>query len=291
MAKNYYYIVSSLVEYSPESSHKGFDAAALRDEIAGQVVDRDREYIKLLYTFYDIENLISRYNGKTTFNPLGNLTPADLAEAEKGDDTGDGNTLPGFLQSVVDTYREGAEADDDVDAAKSYEKNLWEAYYARCESSECRFLRFYMRFDRTLRNISAAFVARRTGLPIAPYLVGSDDTTAALSHSSASDFGLRSEISYVENVISLLEEENILEKEREFDEIRWTEIETITVYDYFTIDKLLAYLAKANIIQRWVALDRETGQAMLERMLAELSDRGIMTRAETGETRYAPRGG
>lgn len=286
MAKNYYYVVSSLVEHSLESSPKGFDAAALRDEIAGQVDAKGREYIKLLYTFYDIENLISRYNGKTTYNPLGNLSPDELEDAEKGSlaATGDGDTLPWFLQSVVDAYRDGTEADDGIDIAKSYEKNLWEAYYAECEKSDCRFIREYMRFDRTLRNISAAFVARRTGLPIAPYLVGSDEITNALSHSSASDFGLRGEITYVESVISLLEEENILEKEQEFDEIRWKEIEEITVFDYFTIDKLLAYLAKANIIQRWVSLNREVGQKMLERMLGELSDRDILARAESGET-------
>ena len=54
----------------------------------------------------------------------------------------------------------------------------------------------------------------------------------------------------------------------------------MTSFDYFNLNTLLAYLAKANIIQRWTVLDRKQGEAMLNRLLAELSDKSILQRAE-----------
>lgn len=298
MAGNYYCLVSGLTEYSLESGHKGFDASAIRDQIKKSVSSGDREHIRTLYTFYDIENLISHRNGKHECNVLGNLTQDEIIHALEGDDTAVDTkqeeavpmrTLPAYLQDVVDAYRlkgheNESEEEPKMDTDKPFEKAIWEAFYLHCSTSKCRFIREYFTFDNTLRNISAAFIARSGGMPIAPQLVGNNEITTALSRSASADFGLRNEIEYVDSIINLLEMRNIIEKEHRIDDIRWDKADEIATFDYFNIDFLLSYLVKVNIIHRWVALDRKLGEAMLERLLGELSDKDILARAENGET-------
>ena len=286
MARKYYCLISGLAEYTLESDHKGFDAVALRNEIAESLSAKDRERLRLFYLFYDIENIIHVLNGKNTYNVLGYYTPEELAEECKNP-----VTLPKPIARVIalhtGTNKELTETDsgDEDTAPANVEAALWEAYYGLCTKSSCSFIREWYGFDNTLRNICAAFTARSKSMPIAEQLVGHNEVTEALSHSSASDFGLRNEIEYIEQIVSLLEMKNIIEKEHRLDLIRWNKADELTTFDYFDINNILAYLVKVNIIHRWVALDRKRGEEMLRTLIRELSDREILDRAEKQETK------
>lgn len=282
MARKYYSLVSGLAEYTLESDRKGFDALALRAEIEEVLSDKDRRRLRLFYLFYDVENLINRINGKSAFNVLGNYTPEELEE-----ECGNPDTLPREIARTAAAFLGESErtsrsewAPSAEEASARAETALWEAYYGLCAASDNRFIRQWYGFDKTLRNVCAAFTARSKSLPISEQLVGADDITEALSHSSASDFGLRGELEYVEQVVSLLETKNILEKEHRLDMIRWNKADELTTFDYFGLNNILAYLAKANIIHRWVALDRKRGEETLRRLIRELSDREILEKAE-----------
>lgn len=285
MARKYYCLVSGLAEYTLESDHKGFDAVALRDEIAESLSAKDRERLRLFYLFYDVENIIHVLNGKNTYNVLGYYSPEALAEECKNP-----VTLPKPIARIVaaqtGTNKEllEEETENEDEAPANVEAALWEAYYKLCERSSCGFIRAWYAFDNTLRNVCAAFTARSKSMPIAEQLVGHNEITESLSHSSASDFGLRNEIEYIEQVVSLLEMKNIIEKEHRLDMIRWNKTDELTTFDYFDINNILAYLVKVNIIHRWVALDRKRGEDMLKTLIRELSDREILDKAEQRET-------
>lgn len=291
MAKQYYTLVAGLVEYTLESDRKGFDAPALRDEISAELSPGDRQTVRLFYAYYDVTNLISALNGKNTFNALGNLTPEEIAEeiAMKPAET-DGpfvSKLPVPVAAALRAYRgpEDEETDPEdenrIDTGRPLEAALWEAYYAACAESPCRFLRQWYAFDNTLRNITTAYIAREKHLPIAEQLVGRDEVTEALSRSSAADFGLRNEIEYLEQVVALLDMKNIIEKEHQLDLIRWKKADELSTFNYFDINLILAYLAKVNIIHRWVALDPVRGREMFDALIAELTDGEALKRAET----------
>lgn len=271
MGRKYYYLVSGLTEMTLESDRKGFDAVALRDEIASEVSPRDREYIKMLYTFYDVENLIHAIKGRSTYNVLGNLSREEIEEELKNPEK-----LPESIGNVIRAYIKTSKEDEDeeedkkIDTSRPVESALWEAFYTECAKSGNDFIRNWFDFDKTLRNIYTAYTARAKSLPIAEQLVGHDEVTEALSRSSAADFGLKNEIEYIDDIISLLDMKNILKKENRIDRIRWNKAEELTTFDYFDVDVILAYLVKVNIIHRWVALNPQYGREMFDRLIAEL---------------------
>lgn len=289
MPKNYYYLVAGLKEYSLDSERKGFDAPGLRNMILEELTERDQEYVKLFYAFYDVENLMAALNGKTAFNALGMLSPEEIRAEITGrsaDPEEDFESkLPAPVAAVIQTYRDRdneEETGDEEQASphRPVETMLWEAFYGECARSECRFLREWYAFDNTLRNICTAYIARDKELEIAGQLVGEGEIIEALSRSTASDFGLKNEIDYLEQIIALLDTKDIIEKEQQLDLIRWKKAEELSIFDYFDIQVILAYLAKINIIHRWVALDPKRGKEMFDTLMRELSGGEAIRKAE-----------
>lgn len=267
---NYYCLVAGLKEYTLDADTKGFNARAIIDEILEEVSSSDARLVRLLYGYYDCENLVSYRKGRTAHNPLGNLSREQIEAQTKSPDA-----LSERLATVVRAYSsivdEEADPDAEYDTDRTFENALFAAYYEDCAHSKSHFLREWAEFDRNLRNISAAVVARATNRSAEEAVVGGDEMSQQLKRSSAADFGLRGEVPYLETVIAAVSDEpNLLEKEHKIDLIRWGQAEELSTFDYFTINALLAYLVKVNIVARWTRLDEVQGREMFRRLMAEL---------------------
>lgn len=277
MAQNYYTLVAGLREFSLDSDKKGFDAGAIVDEIRGELGKKDRNYLELFYNYYDIENIVNIVAGRSHFSTLGNYSREELEGEIKNPEK-----LPPYMSKILAAYAEPDNPEwDEVDLSKAIEKSLFEAYYDRCAKSGCRFLKEWGEFDRNLRNLTAAYTARRLGLPVADQLVGGGDVAEALGRSSAADFGLAGELDYIDEVMQAVSAEgNLLEKERRIDMVRWEMSDELTQFDYFNINTILAYLVKINIIHRWVSLDADFGRQMFDRLMESFSGRELIEQAE-----------
>ena len=263
----YYALVAGLKEYTLDADTKGFDPKAIAEEIVEGVSKADAALVRLLYGYYDCENIVALRAGRSAHNPLGNFSREELEEEVKAP-----RHLPRRIAEVLKAYAdpEGEEAEE-VDVNGRFEKALFGAYYEECARSSSRFLREWSAFDRNLRNISAAVAARAAGRSPEEVIVGGGDVAEQLQRSSAADFGLRGELPYIDAVIAAVNDEtNLVEKEHKIDLIRWNEATELSTFDYFTIDAILAYLVKVGIVARWTRLDPAQGRAMFERLLAEL---------------------
>ncbi len=272
-ANQYYTLVASLREYALDADTKGFDAREIIDSILEEVKACDGRLVRLLYGYYDCENLAALRSGRQLFNPLGTLSRGELEEELRNP-----HRLPEFLARVVRAYAdpEGEDAET-VDTSLRFEKELFEAYYKACEASRSRFLRQWSRFDRTLRNVTAAVAARAAGRNVEETVVGEDDLAEQLRRSSAADFGLRGELPWLDAVLAAVNDEaNLVEKERKLDLIRWSEAAEMATFNYFDIDAILSYLVRVNIVARWTRLDAARGREMFARLLAELDGKKFM---------------
>ena len=266
----YYCLVASLREWTLDSDTKGFDVREILDEILGELTEKDAKAVRLLYAYYDCENVIAMSNNRNRHNDLGNLTVEELKDVLENRNYA---LLPQNVAAVVKLYNEADDEERDEDAMvdDSFEHAIFEAYYKDLAASKSKFLNKWGEFDRTLRNISAAVAAREAGRSIKDVTVGGGEIVAQLAQSSAADFGLRGELQYIDAVISAITDEtNIVEKERKIDAVRWAEAEDIAVYDYFNINYILSYLVKANIVARWTLLSPEVGREMLDKLIASL---------------------
>ena len=274
-SSSYYALVAGFREYTLDAETKGFDIEAILSEVFEVLSSKDRKVVELLYAYYDCENLISRQNGSSTYNPLGRLSREEVEEELQHP-----SRLVNPLAKVVRAYAspDGEEAED-VDVAQPFAKNLMTAYYKACAASGSRLLREWSAMDCTIRNIVAATLARRQGVAIESVVVGDNSVTESLSRSSAADFGLRAELPFVEQlVVAVADEQNMVEKERKIDNIRWAEISELSTFDYFDLNAVIAYLVKVNMVARWVALDKKVGREMFDRLVSELNGKDLINK-------------
>ena len=271
--KNYYCLVAGLREYTLDADTKGFDAKEIVDEILEELSTADAAAVRLLYGYYDCENIIALRAGRAAYNPLGNIAREQLENELKQP-----ALLPEAVARVVRAYNEPeGEWAEGLDMTHSFEKAIFTAYYAECTASKCRFLREWAEFDRTLRNVAAAAVARTLDRTIDGVTVGGGDVVEQLHRSSAADFGLRGELAYIDAVIAAVnDEQNLVEKEHKIDLVRWDYAAELSSFDYFNINAVLSYLVKINIVARWSLLDVKRGREMLERLMTELDGKELV---------------
>lgn len=274
-SRNYYSLVAGLREYALDADTKGFDAKGIVEEILDGVCASDASEVRLLYGYYDCENILALRAGRSAHNPLGNLSREELEQELKAP-----SRLPQGIARVVKAYAdpEGEEAEE-VDTSRRFETTLFAAYYDACRRSRSRFLRAWSEFDRTLRNVTAALAARAASRPVEEVVVGGGNVAEQLQRSSAADFGLRGELPFIDSVIAAMNDEaNLMEKERKIDLVRWEEASELATFDYFNINAILSYLVRINIVARWARLDAARGREMFNRLLAELDGKELINK-------------
>ena len=154
--------------------------------------------------------------------------------------------LSGRDQTVLDQLLAGYDAEQ-----------LTEDFYRQILRHKNRFLREWFRFDLDLRNATVGYLNHQ--LHRAP-----DHDKILLEEREVEEFP---ELEAAERI---LRGEDILQRERGLDELRWHKIDEITLLDYFDLETLLGYVAKLKIIDRWLQLDPDSGRALFRRMVEEI---------------------
>ena len=92
----------------------------------------------------------------------------------------------------------------------------------------------------------------------------------ALRTSGARDFGLTGALDYFEDIVRLSENPRLLERERQLDLMRWNWLDTNSVFCYFSVERLFVFLQQLVVVERWAALDAESGMERYNEMIASL---------------------
>ncbi len=136
-------------------------------------------------------------------------------------------------------------------------------YYRRAAESGSRFIREYMAFDRRLRNAKVAWLNTALGREEGQDMLFLSEDEAA---DPWSDFPEKEEAD------AALGGSDILGRERALDSLMWRKIDEISVFEYFSADAVLAFLAKLSIVERWLRLDESTGRELFRRLVAEIKE-------------------
>lgn len=268
----YYYLVAGLPELLFEADNRKFDFVSVRDWLKLNLNDSDLELLNSLSLHYDNENVLSYINNRNAFSEKG-LVPNEVYEDVKTNL----KLFPSYIGDFFDElYSEKEEEEkttrdeDEEELQKSIEVGLYKRFYDYVGSYQNEFLQKWFNFDRQLRNILAATNARKLGKNVAQILVGNDAINVALSQSQTSDFGLRGELPLMDKLMPILEITNLFEREKKIDMLRWDFIDEGNTFNYFNVDRVLGYLLKAEIIDRWLKIDPAVGDALLKRYFNDL---------------------
>ena len=271
MKKNYYYLIAGLPELSLDDSKLGITVREFRELYYPDLSDDDRALLDLIYLSYDNANLLALLKDKEAAIVEGGLYTSEellgIIEAARAEETPD-RQYPRYMYDFV------AQMESEESAAEGIfpEDRLAQLYYAYAMSQGNAFVERWFAFNLDLNNFLTAITARRYDLDVKPLIVGDNEVAKALRTSNSRDFGLTGVMDGFEEVMRISEIENLVERERKLDVLKWEWMEENSFFDYFTVEKLFAFLVKIQIIERWISLDAEAGGEMLRGMIRQLKE-------------------
>lgn len=250
----YYYLIAGLTDISLDDSKAPVDVESLRDELYEALDAPDRKVMDMLVLEDECRNLI------------GSPRMEELVAQVKAEELS--RDVPPFLYRFVqewidDSWREHAAFAQD---------RLWSLFYEYAMSSGNEFVRKWYEFNLDLNNVLAAITARKYNLDIQKVIVGANATAQALRTSGARDWGLSQELECFDDVMRLVDETDLSQRERKIDLIRWSWLEENTFFEYFTVERLFSYMVRLGIVERWSTLDKEQGQQLFRKLIGDLKE-------------------
>ncbi len=271
MRKEYHCLVAGLPELLFDASKLSFALLEFKSYLKDELLASDYQIIESHFWRYDNQNLLMLLEKKEgELIPAGNLVREDFETIFSliRDDalSSFDKEIPAYLGKFIQAFRD----EIPFDSNKSWQNQLTDLYYDYATGLENTFIREWYTFEKDLNNILTASNCRRYKLDIEPELIGSDEITEKLDKSSARDFGIGTEFPKIEQIMRAIDETDLLDKEKRIDLIKWEFLDESTFFHYFTIERIFTYLLKLEITDRWIKLDKKTGEELLERILKDL---------------------
>ena len=149
-------------------------------------------------------------------------------------------------EAVLDTLLKGFDSDS-LDAE----------FYRKALASRDRFIAGYFSYDLDVRNCRVAYLNKALGRPEGQDIMVLDEDEPR-------------EFEDLEKVNAVLQGSDILGRERGLDDILWERIDSLTLMEVFTLDQILGFVAKLQIVARWLRLDPQSGRELFRKLVEEI---------------------
>ncbi len=269
---NYYCLIAGLPDLQLEDSKAITTLLNLKSEMLEQLSPSDAELLKILFAKFDNENWLKFIANKDSLlNPLGNLKSTDfeelmsmMQELEKPKDA--------RLLSYIQIFYQNNNDENFLTDGISKEDYLSSMYYEFAMQSTNKFLNSWFEFNLNINNILSAYACRKHKLEMRHFILGNNEVAQTIRSSNARDFGLTGLFDQLDVVLRITEESDLLEREKKIDALKWTWLDENTFFNYFSVERVLAYILKAEMIERWKALSVEKGTQIFRELLGNLKE-------------------
>ncbi len=273
----YYYFISGLPEIAFDSVKLPFTTGEFRKMLDEVLEPEDKKLLSRYFLAYDNRTLLQVLSGKelkgdaaSKAEPVsGNaLSPAEIEAAIQQVKDGDDirrDKIPPYFEEVI-----SARLNETLPGyAATLEDLISSLYMDYGREVKNSLIAGWFEMNLNLGNLLSAIYARKYGMEVEKVVVGNNEIARTIrENANARDFGIGDELPYFDTIQRIAEEEDIHERERKIDKFRWDWLEENSLFDYFNIEYLFAYLCKLQILERWVNLNAEEG----ERVFRELID-------------------
>jgi len=264
---NYYCLVAGLPDLLLSDDRHVLTSPQFRLDMANDLTPPDYQLLEWIYRPYDNQNLVNLLlQNDVEFDPLGNypedylkdqiLTPTDILD---------------YMKILITDFQS-----ENFDRSPlNLEYMLQELFYESVLKTENEFIRHWFTFDRNIKNILTDVNCHKYEYPVRQHLIASGNSTDLLEilfkENIRPELFIDEDIPYLDQIFRVAESgAQATEKEKAFDNIKFTFSDDLTVFNYFTIEKILSFAIKLTIIDRWRKLDDETGKAFLNRLVNKL---------------------
>ncbi|HLO91627.1 MAG TPA: DUF2764 family protein [Lentimicrobium sp.] len=279
--RNYYYLVAGLPDLTIDQGKLQFGSVEFREYLKSELSEKDYELIEWLFfpaDNYNLINLLTR-NGKA-WNDAAvysreelELAIAEIVAPDKILADKPSEVKPYFREFILSFYSEAREH-----IPLTPENELATLYYNDALKVKNKFLKEWFEFEINLKNMLVYNIAQKFNLSFDNELIGNTFLTNALKNKVGRDMGEVAEWPYFEKVNQITEnnsnttgnQPDIAARERALDYLRWSVLDEMNLFNYFSIEVIISYMIKLMMIERWLKLDPKTGEELFRRLIGDL---------------------
>lgn len=267
---NYYCLVAGFPDLQINTTNNVPAMDALLEELCATLTTKDMALINLLRMQYDNRNLLAYLSDKEApLNTLGILSRNDWDELITLINEVDAPKDKRLQPYIVDYYRT---INDEklVTEIASKEDFLATLYYDFGTHCRNKFVADWFELNLNINNILTAISCRKHGFDIKQAIVGNNEIAQTIRTSNTHDFNLSGLFEQLDTLMAIAENPNLLEREKAIDNLKWNWLEEHTFFNYFTIERVLAFYLRCELLHRWDNLTLENGQAIFRQLLEDL---------------------
>ena len=269
----YYYFIAGLPDFSFDSMKLPFTVEEFSVMLNEVLKPGDKKLLSKYFLTYDNDNLFNLLKNKDAMlNLMGKLSREELlavVEKVREDLPVSNEKIPPYFEEFISVWL----GDDVHDESKLWEDLITSLYMDYGIDVKNSLISGWFELNLNIGNILSAIYARKYGMDVTKVIVG-NNTVAKIIRENAGvrDFGLEQELDYFDLIQRISEEPDLYERERKIDHFRWNWLEENTVFDYFNIEQIFAYLCKLQILERWVSLNAKEGERVFRELIASLKN-------------------
>ncbi len=260
--RNYYYLIAGLQDIELDTNKLFFDGKDLKDYLGDELHKDDFSLVEKLYLPYDNQNLLNIIQKKELpFNHKSNFSQEFIDEEIK-----EPNMLPQYMADFINAFKEKEPFYPEM----SSENELTYLFYNEMLKDENDFIRWWFELEMNIRNILAGINCKKYSLNTEHHIIGSNEVAEAIRKSQTKDFGLSKKLDYAEEIFNLVKIEDVQEREAGIDNFKWKLLDDYIFFEYFSIERALAFVLKTLMVERWLSLDKDKGREMFKKLIEDL---------------------
>ncbi len=259
---NYYYLVAGFQDLTIETQKLSSTSVEMFKELQNFVTKEDYSLIETLFLDTDNKNILNKILKKDVPFDSSCVYPEEYINEQIKEPT----DIKKYIADFIIQYKD----DQSIDSVRK-EIILFEKYYEFCFSLKNDFLKNWTKFNVDLKNVSIAYNCHTYGYSTEKQLIKTKFSenlyTTLLKNKPKLDI-IKDDLPYADKIVQIIEsEKNLLDKEKELDAIKFAFLEDYTFFNYFTVEKVLVFLIKYRIIERWLKLDKEHGKKLFDELI------------------------
>ena len=271
--RTYHCLVAGLPEIAFGDITLPISPLDLKGILRQELHDKDYSQLEMLLYPYDHENLVRFLQGlEGVEEGLANFSSGDFRDQQElftaivpGDDV-----LPAYMAEVMLHYLNAPKEIEHVRCRK----DLDHAYYKHIELVGNRFVREYTQFEYDISNLLCFLKAARFDTEPVACVTGENPFARHLRQMKGKSITKYPEFEYFDEILSIEKTTVYSLAELDYDRLRWSVIEEITLFEDFTGDAVLGYFAKLLIADRWSRMNESAGkERLLEAVEHALKDK------------------
>lgn len=265
LKKEYYCLIAGFPDLFFEENKPAFSCTEFKNELQKTLSKTDFGLASLLFLPYDNKNLAAllfKTNGQT--NNMGNY-PTSYIESQVKNPTG----LPSYMANYILWVTEKEIEEFNLQA----ENVLTTLFYEHLFQTKNPFLRKWFQFELNIKNLLTHLNCTKHGYQTEGQLInaGDKETIEIFQNKKLKPENIEEYFPHASQVFKIYESgASIIEKEQAIDKLKWEYLDEATFFYYFTIERVINLVIKLMIIERWLKTDRDTGTALLNKLIEEL---------------------